>query len=282
MQAALEQLFKQQHAQALVLDLRNNPGGLLRAGVDIANQFLPEKKLIVYSKGNKNFGRKEYYSTVTPGNESFPMVVLVGAGSASASEIVAGALQDLKRAQLIGEKTFGKGSVQQIMPLRATGNETQLKLTVAKYFLPSGRCIHEKGVDVDIEVKPSETHGWVEEKLIGLRQQAVFDDYFTKRWQDHKDLFLKLAGSDGGGCENWPDFDVFYQSLHTQVEPAAIRAELRGVARRLAQDELKREFVVDLQEDDVLQRGVLEVLKKLNTDPLTIAEYKTLPEKFKN
>jgi hypothetical protein len=243
--------------------------------------FLPEKKLIVYSEGNKNFGRKEYYSTGAPGYETFPMVALVGPGSASASEIVAGALQDLKRAPLVGEKTFGKGSVQQIMPLHATANQTQLKLTVAKYYLPSGRCIHEKGVDVDIEVKQPETHSWVEEKLTELRQKAVCEEYFTKRWAGKKDLFLQLAENDGGLCANWPDFDTFYQSLHTQVEPSAIRAELRSVARRMAQDELKREFVTDLQEDEVLQRGVLELLKKLNADPLAIAAYKSLPEKFK-
>lgn len=282
MQQALDQLLKEQHAKAVILDLRDNPGGLLRSGVEIADKFLAGGKLVVYSEGNKDFApRKEYQSTGGPEDEAFALAVLVGAGSASASEIVAGALQDHKRAALVGEKTFGKGSVQQLMPLRATERQTQLRLTVAKYYLPSGRCIHEKGVEVDVEVKQLETPGWVVEGLMELRKRPVLEDYLRNTWDAHQDLYARLAQNDEGKWENWPGFDGFYQQLNTRLERNDIRAELRAALRRRVQDERKKEFVVDLQEDVVLQRGVLEVLKKLNVDPQTIAEYRALPEKFR-
>jgi hypothetical protein len=208
-------------------------------------------------------------------------VVLVGVGSASASEIVAGALQDHKRATLVGEKTFGKGSVQQLIPLRATDRQTQLRLTIAKYYLPSGRCIHEKGVDVDVEAKQPDVYGWVAEAITELRKQSVFEDYARNTWEANKDLYARLAVNDDGTCENWPGFEDFYKRLNTRVERNDVRAELRVAVRRRVQDEQKKEMVYDLEEDVVLQRGILEALKKLNTEPETIAEYRTLPAKFK-
>jgi len=282
MQRALDDLVGKQEAKALILDMRDNPGGLLRAGVEVADKFLSANKLICYSEGNKEFApRKDYMSTGSDSDEALPMVVLVGAGSASASEIVAGAMQDHKRALLIGEKTYGKGSVQQIIPLRSTEQQTQLRLTVAKYYLPSGRCIHEKGVDADVEVKAPETQGWVVESLVSLRNKSVIDDYIRANWDANKDLYAKLAYCDDEKCENWPGFEDFYKTLNTRLERDMVRAELRLAVRRRVQDEQKREWVYDLEVDDVLQRGVLEVLKKMNLDPQTIADYKALPEKFK-
>ena len=281
MQAALDMLLKQQHAKAIIFDLRDNPGGLLRTGVEIADMFLQGEKLIVYSEGNKDFAPYHPYNAKGgPEDEAFPVVVLVGAGSASASEIVAGALQDHKRAILVGEKTFGKGSVQQIMPVRTTDRQTQLRLTVARYFLPTGRCIHEKGIEVDIEVKSPETHSWVIEKTLELRNQMLFDDHIRATWIENKDLYAKLAQCDDDCCENWPGFAPFYQSLHTNLEPNDIRAELRRTARRFVQDEQKKEMIYDLEVDVVLQRGVLEALKQINVDPGTISSYKSLPGKF--
>lgn len=280
MQKALDTLFKEQHARGLVFDLRDNPGGLLRAGVDIADKFLAADKLIVYSEGNRDFAPRKPYMSTGVGSEDFPMVVLVGGGSASASEIVAGAMQDHKRALLIGEKTFGKGSVQQIMPIKTTDRQTQLRLTIAKYYLPTGRCIHEKGIDPDIEIKQPETQSWVIEKVLDLRKQMLFDDYIRDRWNTNKNLFERLAKNDDKNCEAWPGFDAFFNGLNTKLEPSDVRAELRLTARRREQDEQKHEMVYDLEEDDVLQRGAFEIIKTLKLDPLQIAEYKTLPEKF--
>ena len=281
-QAALDRLFKEEKARGLVFDLRDNPGGLLRAGVDIADKFLTADKLIVYSEGNKEFApRKPYMSTGTTEDESFPMVVLVGGGSASASEIVAGALQDHKRALLIGERTFGKGSVQQIMPVKATDRQTQLRLTIAKYYLPSGRCIHEKGIDPDVDVKQPDVAGWAIENILELRKQSVFEDYIRSNWNDHKEEMTKLAFNDDKDPSRWPGFDDFYKTLRTKLEPNDIRNEIRMAARRRVQDEQKHEIVTDFEEDDVLERGTFEVVKQLKLDPALIADYKGLPDKFK-
>jgi carboxyl-terminal processing protease len=146
---ALKQ-FREQKLQGTILDLRNNPGGLLTAAVDVSEQFLPSGKLIVYIKGRD--GRKdEYLSRAKDLPEEAPMIVLVNEGSASASEIVAGALQDWGRAMIIGTTTFGKGSVQTILPL---ADGSGLRLTTAKYYTPKGRSIQSTGITPDLVVKP--------------------------------------------------------------------------------------------------------------------------------
>jgi carboxyl-terminal processing protease len=165
----LDGLFKQGQVKGLVLDLRNDPGGLLHGAVAISAAFLPQKSLIVSTDGRAEDSRKKFYASpedyarrgddvlraLPAAVKTVPMVVLVNGGSASASEIVAGALQDHKRAKVIGVQTFGKGSVQTIMPL---GNNTAIKLTTARYFTPSGRSIQALGITPDIMVEdPSDT-----------------------------------------------------------------------------------------------------------------------------
>jgi carboxyl-terminal processing protease len=134
---------------ALILDLRNNPGGLLKGAVDVTSQFLPPGKLVVYIKGRS--GDKTEFDTVN-GSQfyEYPMVILVNGGSASASEIVAGALQDWGKAVVLGTQTFGKGSVQTVIPL---SDGSALRLTTARYYTPKGRSIQTTGITPDIEVK---------------------------------------------------------------------------------------------------------------------------------
>ncbi len=138
------------HLKGLVLDLRNNPGGVLNAAVDVSDEFI-EKGVIVSMKGRVPDSNREFDATSGDALEGRPLVVLVNGGSASAAEIVAGALQDNHRAILIGTKTFGKGSVQTILPL---ANESAIKLTTARYYTPSGRSIQAEGIKPDIEVAP--------------------------------------------------------------------------------------------------------------------------------
>jgi carboxyl-terminal processing protease len=141
--------FHEQKLQSTILDLRNNPGGLLTSAVEVSEQFVAPGKLIVYIKGRD--GRKdEYLSRAKEPQEEYPMIVLVNEGSASASEIVAGALQDWGRAVVIGNTTFGKGSVQTILPL---ADGSGLRLTTAKYYTPKGRSIQTTGITPDIVVK---------------------------------------------------------------------------------------------------------------------------------
>ena len=134
--------------EGLVLDLRNNPGGTMNAAVEVSDLFL-EKGLIVYTEGRVDESKFQFHAKPVDLLDAAPIVLLVNAGSASASEIVAGALQDHKRAIIMGQKTFGKGSVQTILPI---SNKTALKLTTALYFTPSGRSIQASGIEPDIFV----------------------------------------------------------------------------------------------------------------------------------
>jgi carboxyl-terminal processing protease len=144
---ALEALEKDK-INSLILDLRNNPGGLLNGAVDVTSQFLPEGKLVVYIKGRS--GEQQDFNTNSTKKTDYPMIVLVNEGSASASEIVAGALQDWGRAVVLGMQTFGKGSVQTVIPL---SDGSALRLTTARYYTPKGRSIQSTGITPDIIIK---------------------------------------------------------------------------------------------------------------------------------
>jgi carboxyl-terminal processing protease len=150
LEAVLEQAQKTA-TTALVLDLRNDPGGLLNQAVAVSDMFLEKGQLIVYTQGRLKNQDLRFTAEHSNGLPKLPMVVLVNGGSASASEIVAGALQDWKRAVILGTKTFGKGSVQTVVPL---SDGSGLRLTTAKYFTPRGRSIHGIGITPDILVEP--------------------------------------------------------------------------------------------------------------------------------
>jgi hypothetical protein len=167
------------------------------------------------------------------------------------------------------------------MPLQATGRQTQLRLTVARYFLPAGRCIHEKGIAVDVEVKRPDVAASVLEGLEDLRRHGACSEFVERTWDANKELYARLAHCDEGRCEHWPGFDDFYRKLTTRLDRSDVRAELRTVARRRLQDDQKKELAFDIQEDVVLEQGILETLKKLKVDPQTIAEYKLLPERLR-
>jgi carboxyl-terminal processing protease len=149
LEQALEQGVKG-GATALILDLRNDPGGLLNQAVAVSGMFLDKGQLIVYTQGRQKNQDMRFSADAPHTFPKLPMVVLVNGGSASASEIVAGALQDWKRAVLLGTKTFGKGSVQTVIPL---SDGSGLRLTTAKYFTPKGRSIHGLGIVPDIVVE---------------------------------------------------------------------------------------------------------------------------------
>jgi len=142
-----------ENLKGLILDLRNNPGGLLDVAVDVGGKFLEEGKIVVSTKGRVEAQNVEFKSKNKNNNRNYPMVILINGGSASASEIVAGALQDYKRAILLGTKSFGKGSVQTVVPM---SDGSAVRLTTSKYFTPKGRSIHGEGIIPDIVVKYEE------------------------------------------------------------------------------------------------------------------------------
>lgn len=174
LQEAIDKLGKQ-NMKALVLDLRNNPGGLLTAAIEVSQKFLRAGDLIVVTRGRDP---KKKLAEASAGGSihltDFPMVILINGGTASASEIVSGALQDHKRAVLLGEKTFGKASVQSVLPLDEVA---AIRLTTAHYYTPSERIIHEKGIEPDITVPvPPEEWQKVLVKRARLENPEMFID----------------------------------------------------------------------------------------------------------
>jgi carboxyl-terminal processing protease len=185
--------------KGLILDLRNNPGGLLDQAVKVSDEFLSEG-LIVYTGGRLKSQDMRFEAHMNTRPHSYPIVVLVNEGSASAAEIVAGALQDHKRAVVVGVKTFGKGSVQTVMPLR---NGAALRLTTALYYTPSGRSIQAKGIEPDIVV----------ERVLPGR---VEDDRHGSRAIREEDLKNHMDGGEEEVSDNKPDSD----------QPSTIKEEL--------------------------------------------------------
>lgn len=163
--------------KALVLDLRDNPGGLLDQAVEVAEKFLPRGQLIVYTEARHYTDQSEYRSSGNKPHPEYPIAVLVNHGSASASEIVAGCLQDVDRAMIIGEQTFGKGSVQSILPLP---DGSALRLTTAKYYTPSKKVIHEKGIEPNILVSMTDE----EEQLIAAKRSGQPLSDFPENMRD--------------------------------------------------------------------------------------------------
>jgi len=173
---AIENLSKS-GMNALILDLRNNPGGLLDEAVKVAEKFIEKGKLVVYTKGHKASQNSEFISRSGHPLVNLPMVILINEGSASGSEIVAGCLQDYKRAIILGTKSFGKGSVQMIVPL---SDGSALRLTTSKYFTPSGKVIHGKGVMPDIEVEEGKIELGQPQEQKQEKPQDIFEEIEKK------------------------------------------------------------------------------------------------------
>jgi carboxyl-terminal processing protease len=228
--------LKNKGIKGLIFDLRSNGGGLLDQAVETGNLFIDQGKLIVYTQGRSE-AKREFNATLPPVYPDGPLVVLVDRGTASASEIVSGAIQDWDRGVLIGNTTFGKGLVQQIFPMT---NDTYLKLTIAKYYVPSGRCIQKPEIakrsalhsEIGDEVKPENE---VKPDSIVISQKEVF---YTKGGR-------KVYG--GGGVV--PDIEVNYP----QWQPIEINLERQSMFFNFAvsyiakHPDIPRDFEVDAQ-----------------------------------
>jgi len=179
---ALSRLGKE-GLKALIVDVRNNPGGLLNSAIDVSSRFLEDGKVVVSTKSRSE--SEKIYKSVRLREKylDIPIVVLINKGSASGSEILAASLRENDRAILLGETTFGKGSVQTIVPL---SDGSALRLTTSKYFTPEGRSIHEKGIDPDILVS----------KEISDEQEDVFEELKEKKEFDYKKDYQILRGLD--------------------------------------------------------------------------------------
>lgn len=170
--------LEQHGLRALVIDLRNNPGGLLDAAVDVCSQFFEKNELIAYTQGRTPDSREEFKAGGGHVPRTYPVAILVNGGTASAAEIVSGAMKDTKRAVIVGEKTFGKGSVQSVLELH---NGEGIRLTTARYYTPSGVTIHEKGIVPQVELEVSaDDDGKIrlQQSRLDLTAPAEFNERF--------------------------------------------------------------------------------------------------------
>ena len=183
--SALEKLMKE-NIKGLILDLRNNPGGLLSEAIKVSNIFLPAGKDVVYTKGRD--GKKHVYSTTLLSKHytNIPMVVLINEGSASASEIVSGALQDHKRAVIVGQRSFGKASVQTLLPL---SDGSAIKLTTARYYTPLGRSIQGVGIKPDVEIAQGKI---VEEEKHNVLRENDLENHLAAEDKEKLQKYLDI------------------------------------------------------------------------------------------
>ncbi|NUM34155.1 MAG: PDZ domain-containing protein [Candidatus Brocadiae bacterium] len=278
--------------KGLILDLRNNGGGWLETAIEIADKFLDKGKLIAYSEGrNKQEAPKQVYNSTERGDRPYyPMAILVDSSSASASEIVAGSLSYHKRAVLVGQKTFGKGSVQRPYALN-NRPDSRLKITIAMYYLPDGRCINNEmdsdgkilkynGIDPEIEVKEEENQeaAFLEEKE-KLDAKNAFKEYVDQYYLSHKELLQSLADNDHNSFKLYPDFEKWYHSLQTKASQDHVRKWLRTQIRRVVSDERGKEYACNYLEDKVLQKGILYICEKNSVIPSQVQEYEPFVEK---
>lgn len=182
--------LRKQGAQSLILDLRNNPGGLLDSSIEVADQFLEQGKMIVYTQGRDPKNRIEFKAKGKSDFNDMDIVILVNKGSASASEILAGALKDNKRALVVGVTTFGKGSVQTVIPLQ---DKSALRLTTAAYYTPSGGNLMDKGIEPDVYVEKVK----VEKKAVKKKEEKdkkkakIFEKVKKKEKKKDKKVEIK-------------------------------------------------------------------------------------------
>jgi C-terminal peptidase prc len=302
--------------QGLIFDLRNNSGGLLDEAVNVCELFLPRGSLVTSTESRTRPSEKLYTSKNPVLPADMPMVCLVNRFSASAAEIVSGALQDHGRATVIGQRSYGKGSVQNLIPLLGmrddvytdennnhrwdtwepitkdwNGNKEfdfapRIKLTIARYLLPSGRSIHREvdkdgnilnqgGIIPDVKIDSARTETWRIEEMVRVRDSKAPRDYVERNWGEYKDRFAQIAENDRKDVTLYPKFQEFYDSLHTPLAPDDVRQLLRGEIRRRVQDARGQEFPQgDFVEDLQLQAGIKDILAKLGGSPDDFPDYK--------
>jgi len=267
--AALAAL-KRAGMKGLILDLRHNPGGALPAATGVADLFLAQGLKITntVSHYKPSIGglripiggiNDDFVTKVASPYESMPMVCLINRASASASELLAGALKDHKRALMIGETTYGKGVGQTPILLSSMLMKRYLYLTVMRYTTPNGTEVDHKGVVPEINMGDGRPTPDAFAAAWALRRTGAIQTYRDGHWGAE---LKRLADNDGFETNRYPDFDAFYARLDTKMSKDDVREEIRRSARRRMEDEGKV-WMTDLQTDKVLQRGLVEILDRL-------------------
>jgi carboxyl-terminal processing protease len=304
--------------KALILDLRYNGGGLLTEAQKVAELFLPKGKDVVSTEGPDDSGETRRETLKTRSDETvlpadIPLVVLVGGATASAAEIVSGALQDHHRAELVGKTTYGKGSVQQLIQIlpeleddwddedgdhmrdpweKLTTDHDgdgemdyapRVKLTVARYLLPSGRSIHrtidregrvvtEGGVKPDVVIDSPTIEGWRVKEQIRIR--PAVKRFLEENYEKNRELFTNLAVNDMKRTDLYPGFEQLYQELQTNLPSDDVRRVLRYEVRRRVQDDRGAAFPQgDFVEDVQLQKAIEVALDKIGKKPSDVSDF---------
>lgn len=319
--------LKSRGMTGLVFDLRNNSGGYLDQAVDVANVFLPRETKVVITKSKIGPDGPMYTRRRADADPEMPVVVLINRRSASASEIVAGALQVESRATLVGERSYGKGTVQQLIPLgededyddknlngRFDEYETfrdtnpngkdgvydyapRMKLTIAEYFLPNGKSINTRykkdgtviergGIEPNFEADNPPLELWKLQELDALIEKEVFRTYVKEHFETNRDLFIKLAESDGLDPSRYPDFEEFFQSLDVKtIDRDEVRKWLRLRLREAVSDARGKvfpgyRFLGDFEEDVPLQRAIQLLLERKGQKLSSVPEFEKVEERL--
>ncbi len=267
----LNQLAADNSLKGLILDLRNDPGGVLQAAVAVAGAFLPQNSTVVSTKGrtvDSNYTYKvtpeDYFlsdttpdvlKNLTPKAREVPLVVLINSASASASEIVSGALQDYKRATLIGNRSFGKGSVQTILPMRTGDKVVGVKLTTARYYTPSGRSIQAKGIEPDIYVDDTPKGNF---PSFQIRESDLKRHLSNKEEEDKNKEDLPYDGDDGtvpdyqytmGDDKDWQLTQAVNYLQGKPVEVSQYRGKPRKEVEKLKKAEAAKKAAEEAKAD---------------------------------
>ena len=248
--------LRKKNITKLILDVRNNPGGLLNQAVEVSDRFLKNESLIVYTKGKTEEQNMRFTSHDKVSHIQYPMIILVNGGSASASEIVAGALQDLGRAIILGTNTFGKGSVQTIIPL---SDGSALRLTTARYFTPGGKVIQENGITPDIIIENKLITKNVEEGVTSKSKTATNKDKI-RRFLRERDLKKHLKGKNSVGEEEKNNIDS------EKINKNKINSDLD-------KDSQLRHAISLLSGWDIMVHGLSKKNKLINSTNLTLEKF---------
>ncbi len=235
------------------------------SGVDVAKLFIGENRVIVSSRGKRDFSRPNVYKAGSRALYTKPVAVVVNPGTASAAEILAGAMRDHRRAPLVGRKTYGKGSVQSLIGVDAARDRSRIKLTVAKYYLPNGDSIHGKGIEPDFKVPESDLSVAEAEARFKIRDQhdVMFWLEENDRWGRYEQEFRSLLEFDNLDPASYPEFDTLLAALRKKyprekIDAELVRKEIRyGIAAYLRDFKGEENHNVDLEENAYLQEAVV-------------------------